>query len=107
MPAKPGLSRRHRRALAAARRGKDREFGIKLLVSAKQLRPRHSPVRSSINPSCMQLSHRPLIPFIDLTPPVGGQQSPQLTELRAGGRGWVALAEQVERIDIEIDIGGI
>jgi hypothetical protein len=22
-------------------------------------------------------------------------------------RGWVALAEQVERIDIEIDIGGI
>jgi hypothetical protein len=46
-------------ALAAARREKDREFGIKLLVKCQTASAQAFAVRSSINPSCMQLSHRP------------------------------------------------
>ena len=46
-------------ALAAARREKDREFGIKLLVKCQTASAQAFAVRSSINPCCMQLSHRP------------------------------------------------
>src|SRR5262249_25066853 len=57
--AKPRLSQRHRHSLAAARREKDREFGIKLLVKCQPPSAQAFAFRSPINPSCMQLSHRP------------------------------------------------
>src|SRR6516162_4710466 len=72
MRAKPGLPRRHRRALAAARREKIGSLASALGQVPNSFGPG---IRCSIvdQPFLYAALPPPLIPFIDLMPPVGGQ----------------------------------